>query len=83
VAGIVVFGTEVVDDTVLADNAGPIGLWEDPEDISGTTIKITAVAMIRTIKIPAMILTGTFPVPRDSGGVIGGIIGSSPAEAGG
>jgi hypothetical protein len=38
--------------------------------------------MIRTKKIPAMILTGTFPAPRDGGGegTIGGIIGSCSNE---
>ena len=66
-AGIVVFGTEVEDVTVPVDEARPGEIGEDPNDIFGTTIKTTAAVMIRTIKIPAMILTGTFPAPLGGG----------------
>jgi hypothetical protein len=83
VAGIVVFGTEVEDVTVPVDEARPGEIGEDPNDIFGTTIKTTAAVMIRTIKIPAMILTGTFPAPLGGGGeeTIGGITGSCPTDA--
>jgi hypothetical protein len=83
VAGIVVFEIEVVDVTVPVDEAMPVEIWEDPNDIFGTTIKATAAAMIRTIKIPAMILTGTFPAPLDGGGegTIGWITGSCPTDS--
>jgi hypothetical protein len=83
VAGIVVFEIEVVDVTVPVDEAMPVEIWEDPNDIFSTTIKTTAAAIIRMIKIPAMILTGTFPEPFDGGGegTIGWITGSCPTDA--
>jgi hypothetical protein len=59
---------EVVDVIVPVDEVRPVEIGEDPIDIFGTTIKTTPAAMIRTIKIPAMILTGTFPAPLDGGG---------------
>lgn len=60
-----------------------VEIWLDSENIFGNTTKTTAAAMIRTIKIPTMILTGTFPVPRDDGGegTIGCLIGSCPTDA--
>jgi hypothetical protein len=83
VAGIVVFGMEVVDVIVPVDEVREVEIGEDPIDIFGTTIKTTTAAMIRTIKIPAMILTGTFPAPLDGGGegTIGVITGSCTTDS--
>ena len=83
VADSVVFETEVVDINMPVDEVRSVEIWGDPCDIFNTVIKTTAAAMIRTIKIPAMIFYGTLPGPLDGRGegAIGVITGSCTTDS--